>query len=276
MNIITISRGSLSATEMLAKKVSEKLNCSVVTREDVIKAAEKYGIKETGLGDLSFIEKSPSIWDKMSDRKKHYLSCFQKSLLDFALKGSIIYHGHLAQFLFGEIPFVLRVLLTAPTDYRIKTLMKEEGKSREEVTSYIKLIDERREKWSHFLYSVDWKNPSHYDIVLNLEKISIDLAADLLSNISAKEEFQSNPESLKIIENLHLSAKAKVYLQQSPRTKGSEVEIEADANAGSLIVKGNTPRVGSRMWENDIKNVLSKVEGVKSIKVIKSIVGYYE
>ena len=54
MNIITISRGSLSATEMLAKKVSEKLNCSVVTREDVIKAAEKYGIKETGLGDLFF------------------------------------------------------------------------------------------------------------------------------------------------------------------------------------------------------------------------------
>ena len=63
MNIITISRGSLSATEMLARKVSEKLNCSVVTREDVIKAAEKYGIKETGLGDLSFIEKSPTIAD---------------------------------------------------------------------------------------------------------------------------------------------------------------------------------------------------------------------
>ncbi len=173
MNIITISRGSLSATEMLARKVSEKLNCSVVTREDVIKTAEKYGIKETGLGDLTFIEKSPTIWDKMSDRKKHYLSCFQTALLDFALKGSIIYHGHLAQFLLGEIPFVLRALLTAPNEYRIKTLMKEGGKSREEVISYIKLIDERREKWSNFLYGVDWKNPSHYDIVLNLEKINI-------------------------------------------------------------------------------------------------------
>ena len=276
MNIITISRGSLSATEMLAKKVSEKLNCSIVTREDVIKAAEKYGIKETGLGDLSFIEKSPTIWDKMSDRKKHYLSCFQTALLDFALKGSIIYHGHLAQFLLGEIPFVLRVLLTTPTEFRIKTLMKEGGKTREQVISYIKIIDERRQKWSHYLYGVDWKNPSNYDIVFNLEKINIDLAAALLSNIAAQKEFQSSPSSLKIIENLHLASKAKVYLQQSPRTKGSEVEIEAEADSGSLIVKGNTPRVGSRMWENDIKNVLSKVEGVKNIKVIKSIVGYYE
>ncbi len=276
MNIITISRGSLSATEILAKKVSERLKCSVVTREDVINAAEKYGIKETGLGDLSFIEKSPSIWDKMSDRKKHYLACFQTALLDFALEGSIIYNGHLAQFLLGEIPYVLCVLLTAPAEYRIKTLMKEGGKTREEVVSYIKLIDERRQKWSQFLYGVNWKDPTYYDIVFNIEKINLDLAADILANTASDEKFKSGPESFKVLKNLHLASKAKCYLQQSPRTKGSDVEIEADSDAGSLLVKGNTPKVGSRMWESDIRNVLSKMEEVESIKVIKSIVGYYE
>jgi hypothetical protein len=30
------------------------------------------------------------------------------------------------------------------------------------------------------------------------------------------------------------------------------------------------------MWEKDIKNVLMKIDGVKDIKVIKSIIGYYE
>lgn len=275
MKIITISRGSLSATEKLANEISKRLSCSVVTREDVLKAAEKYGIKETGLGDLSFIEKSPTFWDKMSDRRKHYISCFQTALLDFAMNGSIVYHGHLAQFLLGNIPFVLRILLTAPDEFRIKTLMKEEEK-REEVVAYIKLIDERREKWSHFLYGVDWKNPSNYDIVFNLEKISIDIAADLIMGTVASKSFTSNPESMKILKNLHLSALARVYLQQSPRTKGSEVEVEAEADSGSVIVRGNTPKVGSRMWENDIKTVLSNVEGIKNIKVIKSIIGYYE
>lgn len=276
MKIITISRGSLSATEKLANEISKRLSCSVVTREDVLKAAEKYGIKETGLGDLSFIEKSPTFWDKMSDRRKHYISCFQTALLDFAMNGSIVYHGHLAQFLLGNIPFVLRILLTAPDEFRIKTLMKEGGKTREEVVAYIKLIDERREKWSHFLYGVDWKNPSNYDIVFNLEKISIDIAADLIMGTVASKSFTSNPESMKILKNLHLSALARVYLQQSPRTKGSEVEVEAEADSGSVIVRGNTPKVGSRMWENDIKTVLSNVEGIKNIKVIKSIIGYYE
>ncbi len=276
MNIITISRGSLSATEMLAKKVSEKLGCSIVTREDVIKAGEKYGIKESGLGDLSFVEKSPSFKDKMSDRKKQYLACFQAALLDFALQGSIVYHGHLAQFLLGKIPFVLRVLLTAPEEFRIKTLMTEGGKSKDEAGSYIKLIDERRQKWSHFLYGVNWMDPAYYDIVLNLERININAAADLLSSFAASKDFQSEPESIKILKNLHLAAKAKCYLQQSPRTKGSEVEIEADSEAGSLTVSGNVPKVGSNMWENDIKEVLAKVDGVTSVKVIKSIMGYYE
>ena len=93
MNIITISRGSLRASELLAQKVSERLNSRIVTREDVIKAANKYGIRETGLGDLSFVEKSPSFWDKLGEKRKQYLVCFQTALLDFALEGSIVYHG---------------------------------------------------------------------------------------------------------------------------------------------------------------------------------------
>ncbi|HSD62892.1 MAG TPA: cytidylate kinase-like family protein, partial [Ignavibacteriaceae bacterium] len=194
---------------------------------------------------------------------------------DFALKGSIVYHGHLAQFLLSDIPFVLRVLLTAPDEFRIKTLMKEGGKTREEVAAYVKLIDERRQKWSQFLYGVDWKNPSYYDVVFNLEKISIDLAADLVTGIVSCKTFNSDSESIKILKNLHLAAKIRVSLQQSPRTKGSEVEIEADASTGSVVIKGNTPKVGSRMWENDIKAVVSELEGIKNIKVIKSIIEYY-
>lgn len=276
MNIITISRGSLSATEMLAHEVSNRLGYKIVTREDVIEAAEKYGIKETGLGDISFIEKSPSWWDKLSDRREHYLACFQTALLDFALEGSIVYHGHLAQFLLGKIPFVLRVLLSAPLEFRIKTLIREGTKSRDEVESYIKQIDSRRAKWAHFLYGVDWKDPSNYDIVFNLEKIDIDLATDILKVAVSREEFQSDTYSLKILKDLHLAAKARVYLQQSPRTRGSEVEIEADSRIGSLVISGFCPRTGANMWENDIKKVLSKVEGVKSIRVNKTIINNLE
>ena len=276
MSIITISRGSLSATEKIAKKVSEKLNCPVVTREEVIEAAEKYGIKETGLGDISFIDKAPSFWHKVSDLRKQYLICFQTALFDFALQGNLVYHGHLAQLLLQKIPFVLRVLLTAPVEYRIKTLMQESGKTREEASNHIKLMDERRQKWSQFLYAVDWKDPVHYDIVYNIEKMNVDLIADLITNVVTREEYKLSAESVQTLKNLHLASKAQAYLLKSPRTRGSEVKIEADVTTGTLVVTGTVPKMGSSIWESDIKHVLSEVEGVKTIKVIKSVLGYYE
>ncbi len=276
MSIITISRGSLAATEMIAKKVSEKLNCTVVTREDVIEAAEKYGIKETGLGDMSFIDKAPSFWHKISDLRKQYLICFQTALFDFALKGNLVYHGHLAQLLLHKIPFVLRVLLTAPPEFRIKTLMKEKGMTREQATDHIKLVDERRQKWSQFLYGVDWRDPAHYDIVYNLEQMNVDLIADLITDIISRKEYQLNEEAIQTLKNLHLASKAQACLLKSPRTRGSEVKIEADVTTGTLVVSGTVPKMGSSIWESDIKHVLSEVEGVKTIKVIKSVLGYYE
>lgn len=261
---------------MLAGKVSEKLKWPVVTREDVLAAAEKYGIKETGLGELSFIEKAPGFLDKMGDRKKQYLVCFQTALLDFALKGNFIYNGHLAQFLLTEVPSVVRILLTAPDEYRISSVMKESGKSREEAVSHIRLTDERRQKWSHFLYGVNWRDPAYYDLVFNIERISVDLAADILAGIASRKEYKSGKEGEQAVSNLHLASIAKVTLQQSPRTRGSDLEVGADSASGLLTVKGNCPRVGAKMWENDIRTVLSKVEGVRTIKVEKTVVGYYE
>ena len=276
MSIITISRGSLAATEMIAKKVSEKLNCPVVTRENVIEAAEKYGIMETGFGDMSFIDKAPGFWQKVSDLRKQYLICFQTALFEFALKGSLVYHGHLAQLLLHKIPFVLRVLLTAPPEFRIKTLMNEKGMNKEQASDHIKLIDERRQKWSQYLYGVNWMDPAHYDIVYNIEKMSVDLIVDLITNVVSRDDYQLSPESIQLLKNLHLASKAHAYLLKSPRTRGSEVKIEADETTGTLVVTGTVPKMGANIWESDIKHVLSEVEGVRKVKVIKSILGYYE
>ncbi len=276
MSIITISRGSLSASALLAAKVSARLQWPVVTREDVLSEAAKYGIKETGLGELSFVEKAPGFLDKMGDRKKQYLVCFQTALLDFALKGNFIYNGHLAQFLLTAVPSVVRILLTAPEEFRISSVMKESRKSREEAISHIRLTDERRQKWSHFLYGVNWRDPAFYDLVFNIERISIDLAADILADVVSSKDFTPVREGQQVLADLHLASLAKVHLQQSPRTRGSDLEIEASAADGTLTVKGSCPRVGAKMWESDIRAVLSKVEGVNIIKVEKTVVGYYE
>lgn len=265
MSIITISRGSLKISQIISEQISERLGCPIVTREDVIRKAEEYGVKETGLGELSFVERSPSFWDKMSDRKKQYLMCIQTALYDYALKGCFVYHGHLAQFLIEDIPFLLRVRLTVPYEKRITTLMLETDKSREEAEHHIKIVDERRHKWSHFLYGVDWKDTSHYDMILNLEKMSVELAVDLIIKSVGSAEFELSPQSGEILKNLHLASLARVNLQQSPRTRGSEVEIVASSVEKKLFITGLCPDIGAEMWEEDIRNELGKMDGVTEI-----------
>ena len=100
MNIITLSRGSLSGAAILAEKLSEILNFPIVTRERIIEEAElQYNISETGMADMSFVDSPPSMMERQSYKIKHYLLSFQTILLEMALKGNIIYMGHFGHFI---------------------------------------------------------------------------------------------------------------------------------------------------------------------------------
>jgi cytidylate kinase len=273
MHIITISRGSLSAAENLAEHLSKELNTPVISREQIIVEAEKYGIKETGLVDFSFVDRAPGVWDKSSFRVKHYLLCFLTAFLDIAVQGSLIYVGHLANILLGGVPFSFRIRVVQPVEHRVKILMEESQIDREQALNHITLIDERRKKWSEFLYGINLEEPLLYDLVINLEKMDFNTAVKIVTSSVSQPEFQSTSESLQILKNFHLATKAKLYLYFSPLTRGSELEVEADSVTGSVIVKGICPYVDDDRCEQKIKSVLSKAEGVGSVKFIKTNIG---
>jgi hypothetical protein len=50
-------------------------------------------------------------------------------------------------------------------------------------------MDEDRRKWTRYLYGVDWEDPSLYDLVINLEHISIDQACHLVIGMTKEAAF---------------------------------------------------------------------------------------
>jgi hypothetical protein len=91
MSVIAISRGSLYAAKKLAEGLKERLGYSVITREEVIDAAKRYGIEETDLGETDIMQSHPpGYWHEHSNQRLHYLTCFKTALLDFAVKDSLI------------------------------------------------------------------------------------------------------------------------------------------------------------------------------------------
>ncbi len=268
MPIITITRGSLSTSFKLKEKLSEILGCRTVSREEVIQHAKKYGIEETGLADIGIVESNPPhFWDRHSAQRRHYLTIFRAALMDFIVEGCAIYHGHLGQFLLQEIPKLLRVRADASVEYRVKLLMRESGRTEGEARQYINDVDSRRINWGRFLYGVDFNNPANFDLVLNMDKMSIETMADIVAHAAERPEFKLDESSLKAIKDVHLKAHVLAHLARSPRTRGMDLSVECDAQKGYVKVRGIAPVVGAEVWEKDIKEVLAGLEGIKTLEV---------
>ncbi len=268
MSVIAISRGSLYATKKLAEGLKARLGYRIISREEVIDTAKRYGIEETGLGDKDIMElHPPGYWHEHSDERMHYLTCFKTALLDFAVEGSIIYHGNLAHILLNEVPFVLRVRINAPLENRIKPLMEEEGISKEAAIEKIKDMDHRRRLWTQFLYDAEVIDPIFFDLVLNLERISISDAIEMVVTEVKKEPFQPNEVSMKALKDLHLANIVKTYLMRSPKTRAMDLDVDADSSTGNVIVSGSLPPDANRTREADIQSVLSSVAVIKNVEV---------
>ena len=268
MSVITITRGSLSTSFKLKSELSELLNCRAVSREEVLKHAQKYGIEETGLADIAVLEtQPPHFWDRHAAQRKHYLTIFKAALMDFVVEGNVIYHGHLGQFLLHDVPKLLRIRADASVEFRVKMLMKESGRTETEARDYINQIDSRRVNWARFLYGVDFNNPVNFDIVLNMDKMSIETMADIVARAAERPEFKVDESSAKITRDVHLKALVLAYLARSPRTRGMDLSVESDADKGYVKIKGVAPALGTSIWERDIKDVLSSIEGITKLDV---------
>jgi len=268
MTVIAISRGSLSAAVKLAEGLQAKLGGAIVTREEVIKAAERYGLQNTGLREKHIMEQHPpGFWEHYSDARKHYLACFKAALLDFILEGPVIYHGNLAHILLNAIPFVLRVRMNAPLENRVKLLMDEQGMSKEDAVRKVREIDQQRKRWTQFLYDVEIRSPILFDIVLNLQKMTMQDGIELVASEAKKDQFQRDEESLKAVRDIHLATVAQIHLMRFPDTYGLDLEVEADSSTGKAVVGGRVATGDQNTIEEDIRSALSDAGPVKEVEV---------
>ena len=81
-------------------------------------------------------------------------------------------------------------------------MMKREKVSKDEATHLVKDVDEQRSKWSLKLYGIDTWDSRLYDLVINIGKVTIEHAVDLVCQTVKLKAFQSTTESQNKIEKL--------------------------------------------------------------------------
>lgn len=259
MAIITISRGTFSGGQALANCLGERLGYSCITREDLlVEAAKQFNVPRDML-DTALATK-PTFWERFRLRKTHYVSCVRATLVRLVSEERSIYSGLAGHLLLKEAPHVLRVKVIADMEYRIKAAMERNHFTSGEAIEYINEMDDSRNKWVNFFYHVDRKDPSGYDLVINLEYMSLATACVAVAAVAKHEEFLPTADSQKRMEDLVLAAdiRARIALDRHI----SDRDLIVDAHDGVIEVRGT---LDTEIEADTIRNLVRTFPGVRDV-----------
>jgi cytidylate kinase len=233
MPIIAISRGTASGGQALAERVAAKLGWLCLSNEVIVEAARRYNVPEPEL--VKAFEKAPTFWEKLTASRRVYLTFVQAAMCEYAERGDLVYHGYAGHALLPGISHVLKVRLVAPLDYRIGAVMQRQVHlDRKGAVRYIHQVDEERSRRMRYLFDVDWRDPHHYDLVLSLDKLSLETACDLVLQAVQWEPFQPTTASRLALHNLALASRLRAALESHPQLSLHDIGVDVEGDVVTL------------------------------------------
>lgn len=260
MSVITISRGSFSGGKMLAECLARTLGYRCVDRDVIVESAAAHGVSQEELRDA--LQKPPTLLERLQHKKYLYLALIQAALAEEVRTGKAVYHGNAGHLLLKSSPRLLRIRIIAPMEFRLSMAQERLKLSRNEAISYIQRMDNDRRKWAQYLYGVDWGDPALYDVVLNLEYMSIPEACAGVATLVRQRCFEFTPEDQAAMNDLALASRVRAELAVNGGT--SHLEVEVISSGGLVAIHGRIPTIQD---VEEVQRIASSVPGVTSVNL---------
>ena len=259
MSIITISRGSSSRGKEVAEKVAEKLGYRCVSREALLDASKEWHIPEIKL--IRAIHDAPSVFHRFTYGRDKYIAFIRSAVLKQLQADNAVYHGLAGPFFVTGVSHALKVRIIAELADRIAEEMQQEGVSEEVARTTLLRDDQERRKWTKSLYGVDPWDPTLYDLVIRIHKLTTDDAVDCICQTVKKEQFKTTKESQRLMDDLALASQIKAALVE----KNFDVAVLSEYGNVRVYNRGSE-RVLTKL-EEQVKELSSEMKGVNNIEV---------
>src|SRR5208283_1925625 len=164
-------------------------------------------------------------------------------------------------FLLKGIAHVLKVRIIADMEERVKLEMEREKISEKQAYRLLKNDDEERAKWSQYVHGIDTNDPSLYDLVIRIKKMTVDDAVDSICHAVPYKAFAASPESIQAFDNLLLSAEVRVAIIEI--VPAAEVFV----HDGLVSIRASSSEYDEAEVVADIKEAAQKVKGVEKVEV---------
>lgn len=259
MSIVAISRGTFSGGQALAECLAGRLGCPCLSREVVLDAAASLGVPVEKF--VEAMEKPPSFWERLTGERGDYLNYLRAAFYEYARHDNLVYHGYAGHLLIPGVSHVIKIRVIADVEDRVRTAMNRHGLDRKSALARVKQVDRERGEWMRFLFGVDWNDPTLYDVVVNISRLGVDGACDVVLAAAGLDAFRPTAQSRQAVEDLILANRVWITLAQDPSTEGASVKVVAQN--GRVTITGQ-----AISWDiaDAIQRVASGVDGVTDVK----------
>lgn len=154
-SILTISREVESLGDEIALKLSKKLGFEMVDKDRWTSFLEEEGCR------LSF---EPPLEE---DERREWMIMVQRILQDRAKKRPFVLLGRGGQKLLEGLGFAFHLLVVAPTEVRLQRIMEKYRQNEVTASRILAEQDLQRERFLLRYFGINWKDPLHYNLILN-------------------------------------------------------------------------------------------------------------
>ncbi len=205
--VVTISQTTGATPEDVALRVAEELGFRHVDEEIVEAVAERQGVDPAVVADVekrrSFLQ---AFWEALetgdaaaltavsygggyippsaAGLRRDYPPLLRELIRtvvhETALRGDVVIGSHAASFALAGRADVLRVLVTASTETRIRRLVAERSLDDRDAARAVDESDAARRDYLKRFYGVDDERPTDYDLVVNGDTLAPDAIVELI------------------------------------------------------------------------------------------------
>lgn len=259
MQIITIFQGASGSGQELAEAVAKSLGYDCIDRELLVQACNQFNIPRAKL--TAVVDREPSWWSTFTRSQAPYRIALQSAFCELAHGKGLVYHGHLGHELVPKLRHVVKVLLTAPMAMRIAQVMERQHFGEAAAKRHIDEVDKARARRLTSLFGKDWRDPTEYDLVINLGYMPLDTACQLIVCTAQSQAYQQTTESQRHFEDFALASRVEASLSLSGHLLRTRLDIRA--REGTVTVSGTIPRGMTQAFFID---EIGKIQGVKEVR----------
>ena len=196
--VICISRSLGAGGEEIGRVVAAELGFRYADEEIIVRAAEKAGVSpdtvaqaerapgliERILESMARTPPDPEGWSGAalvaSTDRSVYEGLIERVIQETASEGDVVIVAHGASVPLAGTEGVLRVLVTGSSEPRVKRVAEKGGLAEAPAKKAVSESDRQRKEYLRRFYGVGHELPTHYDLVVNTDVLTLPLAAKLI------------------------------------------------------------------------------------------------